>query len=151
VLSDRDAAAPTLDEVRAAGLLPAWEETQAFIHDLSDTQQGGRNSRWREAREAIRREVKRQLVALSLNRHLASTSIRNRLEQLHNRDKTRLACGVFEARQQFRDIFAFYRCQSHDLFNRFGYPGFIRQPTYGEDRVTRSAGTCPPSPARRSF
>jgi dTDP-4-dehydrorhamnose 3,5-epimerase len=35
VLSDRDAAAPTLDEVRAAGLLPTWEETQAFIHGLS--------------------------------------------------------------------------------------------------------------------
>jgi dTDP-4-dehydrorhamnose 3,5-epimerase len=34
VLSDRDAAAPTLDEVRAAGLLPTWEETQAFIRGL---------------------------------------------------------------------------------------------------------------------
>ena len=29
--SDRDADAPTLDEVRAAGLLPSWDETQAFI------------------------------------------------------------------------------------------------------------------------
>ena len=37
VLSDRDAAAPTLDEVRAAGLLPTWEETQAFIDGLSDS------------------------------------------------------------------------------------------------------------------
>ena len=37
VISDRDAAAPTLDEVRAAGLLPTWEEAQAFIHGLSDT------------------------------------------------------------------------------------------------------------------
>ena len=37
VLSDRDAAAPTLDEVRAVGLLPTWEETQAFIHGLRDT------------------------------------------------------------------------------------------------------------------
>ena len=30
-LSDRDAAAPSLDEVRASGLLPTWEETQSFI------------------------------------------------------------------------------------------------------------------------
>jgi dTDP-4-dehydrorhamnose 3,5-epimerase len=37
VLSDRDAAAPTLEEVRAAGLLPTWEETQAFIDDLRRT------------------------------------------------------------------------------------------------------------------
>ncbi|MGO8965442.1 dTDP-4-dehydrorhamnose 3,5-epimerase [Mycobacterium sp.] len=36
-LSDRDAAALTLDEVRAAGLLPTWQETQAFIHGLADT------------------------------------------------------------------------------------------------------------------
>jgi len=35
VLSDRDAAAPTLDEVRAAGLLPTWEETQTFIRGMS--------------------------------------------------------------------------------------------------------------------
>jgi dTDP-4-dehydrorhamnose 3,5-epimerase len=35
VLSDRDAAAPTLDEVRAAGLLPTWDETQTFIRGLS--------------------------------------------------------------------------------------------------------------------
>ncbi|MGA9492014.1 MAG: dTDP-4-dehydrorhamnose 3,5-epimerase [Mycobacterium sp.] len=33
-LSDRDAAAPTLDEVRAAGLLPTWEEAQAFAAGL---------------------------------------------------------------------------------------------------------------------
>jgi dTDP-4-dehydrorhamnose 3,5-epimerase len=33
-LSDRDAAAPSLDEVRAAGLLPTWEETQRFIAGL---------------------------------------------------------------------------------------------------------------------
>ncbi len=37
VLSDRDAAAPTLDEVRAAGLLPTWEEAQAFIQGSSGT------------------------------------------------------------------------------------------------------------------
>jgi dTDP-4-dehydrorhamnose 3,5-epimerase len=37
VLSDRDAAAPTLDEVRAAGLLPTWEGTKAFIHGLTNT------------------------------------------------------------------------------------------------------------------
>ncbi|MEB4208227.1 dTDP-4-dehydrorhamnose 3,5-epimerase [Mycobacterium sp. 94-17] len=30
-LSDRDAAAPSFAEVRAAGLLPTWEETKAFI------------------------------------------------------------------------------------------------------------------------
>jgi len=35
VLSDRDAAAPTLDEVRAAGLLPTFDETQTFIRGLS--------------------------------------------------------------------------------------------------------------------
>jgi dTDP-4-dehydrorhamnose 3,5-epimerase len=35
VLSDRDAAAPTLDEVRAAGLLPTWEEAQTFVRGLS--------------------------------------------------------------------------------------------------------------------
>jgi dTDP-4-dehydrorhamnose 3,5-epimerase len=34
VISDRDATAPTLDEVRAAGLLPTWEEAQAFIAGL---------------------------------------------------------------------------------------------------------------------
>jgi dTDP-4-dehydrorhamnose 3,5-epimerase len=33
-LSERDAAAPSLDEVRAAGLLPTWEETQRFIGNL---------------------------------------------------------------------------------------------------------------------
>jgi dTDP-4-dehydrorhamnose 3,5-epimerase len=30
-LSDRDAAAPSFDDVRASGLLPTWEETQSFI------------------------------------------------------------------------------------------------------------------------
>ncbi|MGH3552603.1 MAG: dTDP-4-dehydrorhamnose 3,5-epimerase [Mycobacterium sp.] len=34
VLSDRDAAAPTLEEARAAGLLPTWEETQVFVDGL---------------------------------------------------------------------------------------------------------------------
>jgi dTDP-4-dehydrorhamnose 3,5-epimerase len=33
-LSDRDAAAPSLDEVRASGLLPNWEETQRFIGEM---------------------------------------------------------------------------------------------------------------------
>ncbi len=33
-LSDRDAAAPTLEEVRAAGLLPSWEECQSFLAGL---------------------------------------------------------------------------------------------------------------------
>ncbi len=34
VISGRDATAPTLDEVRAAGLLPTWEEAQSFIASL---------------------------------------------------------------------------------------------------------------------
>lgn len=33
-LSDRDAVAPSFEEVRAAGLLPTWEETQSFIDGL---------------------------------------------------------------------------------------------------------------------
>jgi len=33
-LSDRDAVAPSFEEVRAAGLLPTWEETQRFIADM---------------------------------------------------------------------------------------------------------------------
>jgi dTDP-4-dehydrorhamnose 3,5-epimerase len=33
-LSDRDAAAPSFEEVRASGLLPTWEETQRFIGDM---------------------------------------------------------------------------------------------------------------------
>jgi dTDP-4-dehydrorhamnose 3,5-epimerase len=33
-LSDRDAAAPSFEEVRASGLLPTWEETQRFIGGL---------------------------------------------------------------------------------------------------------------------
>ena len=40
VLSDRDAAAPTLDEVRAAGLLPSWDETRTFIRGLSGDESG---------------------------------------------------------------------------------------------------------------
>ena len=34
LLSDRDAAAPSLADVRAAGLLPTWDESQAFIAQL---------------------------------------------------------------------------------------------------------------------
>lgn len=34
VLSERDAAAPSLAEVRASGLLPSWDETRAFIDGL---------------------------------------------------------------------------------------------------------------------
>lgn len=34
VLSERDAAAPTLEQVRAAGLLPTWDETRAFVEQL---------------------------------------------------------------------------------------------------------------------
>ena len=33
-LSDRDAAAPSFEEVRAAGLLPTWAETQKFLDDM---------------------------------------------------------------------------------------------------------------------
>ena len=33
-LSDRDAVAPSFEEVRAAGLLPTWEETQQFAAGL---------------------------------------------------------------------------------------------------------------------
>ncbi|MCV7052781.1 dTDP-4-dehydrorhamnose 3,5-epimerase [Mycobacterium heidelbergense] len=39
-LSDRDAAAPSLDEVRAAGLLPTWAETQRFVDGMRSTYQG---------------------------------------------------------------------------------------------------------------
>ncbi len=34
VLSDRDAAAPSLADVRAAGLLPSWDEARAFVEGL---------------------------------------------------------------------------------------------------------------------
>src|ERR1700733_5697871 len=34
LISDRDADAPTLDEVRAAVLLPSWEEARAFVGAL---------------------------------------------------------------------------------------------------------------------
>ncbi|MDH6197790.1 dTDP-4-dehydrorhamnose 3,5-epimerase [Mycobacterium frederiksbergense] len=40
VLSDRDAAAPTLEQVRAAGLLPTWDETRAFVDELRARVQG---------------------------------------------------------------------------------------------------------------
>jgi dTDP-4-dehydrorhamnose 3,5-epimerase len=33
-LSDRDAAAPSLEEVRASGLLPTWDETTAFVEHM---------------------------------------------------------------------------------------------------------------------
>jgi dTDP-4-dehydrorhamnose 3,5-epimerase len=33
-ISDRDAAAPSFDEVRASGLLPTWEETQKFMDGM---------------------------------------------------------------------------------------------------------------------
>ncbi|OBB67546.1 dTDP-4-dehydrorhamnose 3,5-epimerase [Mycobacterium sp. 852014-50255_SCH5639931] len=35
-LSERDAAAPSFEEVRASGLLPSWEETQRFINGKRD-------------------------------------------------------------------------------------------------------------------
>jgi dTDP-4-dehydrorhamnose 3,5-epimerase-like enzyme len=34
ILSDRDREAPTLAQAQAAGLLPTWNQTQAFIDDL---------------------------------------------------------------------------------------------------------------------
>ena len=34
ILSDRDRAAPTLEQARAAGLLPTWEQAQAFVEEL---------------------------------------------------------------------------------------------------------------------
>jgi dTDP-4-dehydrorhamnose 3,5-epimerase len=34
ILSDRDREAPTLEQVQAAGLLPTWDETRAFIDEL---------------------------------------------------------------------------------------------------------------------
>jgi dTDP-4-dehydrorhamnose 3,5-epimerase len=37
VISDRDAAAPTLAEVRTAGLLPTWDEAQAFAESLRNS------------------------------------------------------------------------------------------------------------------
>jgi dTDP-4-dehydrorhamnose 3,5-epimerase len=36
LLSDRDAVAPSLEEVRSAGLLPDWDETRAFIEAARD-------------------------------------------------------------------------------------------------------------------
>jgi dTDP-4-dehydrorhamnose 3,5-epimerase len=38
IMSDRDRQAPSLAQVHAAGLLPTWEETKAFIDDM----RGGR-------------------------------------------------------------------------------------------------------------
>lgn len=34
ILSDRDRAAPTLEELRAHGLLPTWDQAQAFVDGL---------------------------------------------------------------------------------------------------------------------
>ena len=34
MLSERDRDAPTLDEVQAAGLLPTWDDAQAFVQGL---------------------------------------------------------------------------------------------------------------------
>jgi dTDP-4-dehydrorhamnose 3,5-epimerase len=33
-MSERDTAAPTLDQISASGLLPTWEETRTFIESL---------------------------------------------------------------------------------------------------------------------
>lgn len=43
-LSERDAEAPSLAEVRAAGLLPTWAETRAFVDGLRGTRQQGGGS-----------------------------------------------------------------------------------------------------------
>jgi dTDP-4-dehydrorhamnose 3,5-epimerase len=37
-LSDRDAAAPSLAEVRASSLLPTWDEAKAFVDEMRLTQ-----------------------------------------------------------------------------------------------------------------
>ena len=34
IISDRDREAPSLEQVRAAGLLPTWDESRAFIDEL---------------------------------------------------------------------------------------------------------------------
>jgi dTDP-4-dehydrorhamnose 3,5-epimerase len=34
IISDRDREAPSLEQVRAAGLLPTWDESRAFIGEL---------------------------------------------------------------------------------------------------------------------
>jgi len=34
ILSDRDRAAPSLERARAAGILPTWDETRAFVESL---------------------------------------------------------------------------------------------------------------------
>jgi dTDP-4-dehydrorhamnose 3,5-epimerase len=34
IISDLDRDAPTLSEAQAAGLLPTWDDTQAFIDEL---------------------------------------------------------------------------------------------------------------------
>ncbi|KWX56949.1 dTDP-4-dehydrorhamnose 3,5-epimerase family protein [Mycobacterium sp. NAZ190054] len=34
ILSDRDRAAPSLEQAQASGLLPTWQETQAFVEEL---------------------------------------------------------------------------------------------------------------------
>lgn len=39
-LSDRDAAAPSFEDVRASGLLPRWEQTQRFIGEMRGTKLG---------------------------------------------------------------------------------------------------------------
>jgi dTDP-4-dehydrorhamnose 3,5-epimerase len=41
VISDRDRQAPTLEQVRAEGLLPTWEDTRAFIDELRRRHTGG--------------------------------------------------------------------------------------------------------------
>lgn len=36
-LSERDAAAPSLEQARAAGLLPAWADTRAYVNQLRES------------------------------------------------------------------------------------------------------------------
>jgi hypothetical protein len=63
----------------------------------------------REARQAIRRQVKYQRVSLSLTRQLARTGTLNCREQPHDSEKIQLVRGFFKARQYFRDIRAVQR------------------------------------------
>jgi dTDP-4-dehydrorhamnose 3,5-epimerase len=41
IMSDRDAAASTLAEVEAAGLLPTWDEARAFVEALRGRRDDG--------------------------------------------------------------------------------------------------------------
>src|SRR6202048_5235993 len=85
----------------------------------------------REARQAIRREVEYQRVAMSLAGEPGDASTLNCREQLHDSERIQLGRGVVKARQDLRDILAILCHQRHDLLDPLGYLGFSCQPTYG--------------------